>query len=116
MNSKKAKKFQSPEPRNEKELIWYAVDLDDTLAKNSGFPYFVLGEPVWENVHKAINVYHAGYKLVIHTSRHWSDYEAIENWLDNYQIPFKQIICGKPMVKRYIDDKGINASEPTWLK
>ena len=48
-----------------------------------------------------------GYKIVIFTSRPWDDYSNIENWLNDNHIPFRSIVCGKPIVKYYIDDRNI---------
>ena len=55
----------------------------------------------------AKRLYELGYKIVVHTSRHWGDYEVIEKWLNYYEIPFKFIWCGKPLVKFFIDDLAI---------
>ena len=50
-----------------------------------------------------------GYKVVIHTARHWEHYKYIEEWLNEHDIPYKSIICGKLLAHRYIDDKAIPA-------
>lgn len=99
----------------ESELKWYLVDFDDTLAFNSGYPDYEIGEPIWENVYKLINVFHAGYKIIIHTSRHSIEHKLIEDWLVKYQVPFRRIVTGKPVGAKYVDDKAINAREESWL-
>lgn len=107
-------KFKAPEPLTEDGLKWAATDLDGTLA-HSIWPELGIGEPIWKNIGKMNELIDEGYKIVIHTSRHWSDYEMIEQWLEHYNIPVTKIVCGKPLAKMYIDDKAINADAESWL-
>lgn len=91
------------------ELKWLAVDLDHTLANTSGHPEYQLLDPITENVDKLKRCHDKGYKIIIHTSRHWQDYSGIEDWLNEHEIPYKAIVCGKLLAYRYIDDKAIRA-------
>ena len=91
----------------EGELYWVGVDLDDTLATNSGTPDFILGEPIEGAKAFMEELIARGYKPIIHTARHWGDYIIIEEWLNKHEIPFKRIICGKPLFYRMVDDKNI---------
>lgn len=99
-------------------LLWVGVDLDGTLAQplwTPDNPTSEIGDPIPDNIYKVYELVRAGYKIIVHTSRPWTDYEAIENWLRHYGIPFKEIQCGKPLYVAYIDDRAINASEESWL-
>lgn len=91
------------------KLKWLAVDLDNTLANHGPAPDYVLLDPIPENVQKLRECVALGYKIVIHTSRHWELYKEIEEWLDKHSIPYKAIVCGKILAHRYIDDKAIPA-------
>lgn len=104
------------EPRYGDDLIWIAVDLDDTLA-HPVWPHPGIGEPIEENIAKLYPLIDAGYKPFIYTSRHWSDLEMIRAWIIEHDIPVHKhrIICGKPLVKLFIDDKAINAEAEEWL-
>lgn len=100
------------------ELRWYAVDLDGTLAHK--IPDYTIGdsrigEPIAENVEKLRAVVDKGYKVVIHTSRHWDNYSLIEEWLDKHNIPYRGIVCGKLLAFKYVDDRAINADKRSWL-
>lgn len=99
-----------------KELKWYAVDLDGTLADTKP-PKFDLkkAEPIKKNLVKLDEVVNEGYKVMIYTARHWDDYQEIEAWLDLWQIPYKAIWCGKPLVHKMVDDKAIWSEEASWL-
>jgi hypothetical protein len=100
------------------DLKWIAVDFDGTLAVKTWSPdnpTHVTGQPIRANLDKLREVNDAGYNVVIHTARPWSDYQAIESWLDFYNVKYKGIVCGKLLAAAYIDDRGINASAPSWI-
>lgn len=89
------------------ELRWLAVDFDGTIAtKNEDYS---IGNPIPENIHKLWECTALGYKIIIHTARHWEDYHKIEDWLNKHEVPFKSIVCGKILAHRYIDDRAIPA-------
>lgn len=98
------------------ELKWYGIDLDGTLARQI-WPEVGIGEPIDENIAKMIEVYDAGYKIMIHTSRPWSDYEMVRGWLKEYNLlsMVKEIQCGKPLYLKYVDDKAVKADDESWL-
>jgi hypothetical protein len=103
-------------------LIWAAVDLDNTLAMGiwtPDNPTAEIGEPIWENVAKADRLVRAGYKIVIHTSRPWHDYENIERWLHYHALDARwgnvRIVCGKVLAALYIDDRGCHSDAKTWI-
>lgn len=100
-------------------LKWAAVDFDGTLAESSWSaenPTHEPGEPIWSNVYKLMMLRAHRYKIIIHTARAWADYLVIEEWLNRYGIPFNRIVCGKLLAHVYIDDRGINADEKTWVR
>lgn len=108
--------FEQPGPRG--SLKWLAVDLDGTLAEpvwTAANPTPQIGAPIARNVTKARDAFLAGWKIVIHTSRSWTDYEAIEAWCKYHQIPQSRIVCGKLLAARYIDDRAVHESEESWI-
>lgn len=109
-------KYDDIDPRS--DLLWYAIDLDGTLAEGiwtPDNPTSQIGDPIWENVKKAREVEAAGYKIIIHTSRAWTDYENIEGWLNHYNVPYRRIVCGKLLAVRYVDDRAVHANDESWL-
>lgn len=101
-----------------KNLMWYAIDLDGTLAWSTWTPdqkRSVIGDPINENIEKLEEVVAQGYKVIIHTSRPWSDHQMIEAWLDEHEITYDQILCGKVLAKKYVDDKAVDARADSWL-
>lgn len=108
--------YQPPPPRS--NLLWVGVDLDGTLAEpvwTPDNPTPEIGHPIARNVAKLRELGSNGYNIVIHTSRPWSDYEAIEYWLNWWGILWDNIQCGKPLFALYIDDRGRHESAESWL-
>lgn len=97
------------------EDLPYGIDFDGVLAK-SIWPHRGIGLPIIRNHDKLREVAEAGYKVVIHTARPWSDYEMIVSWLDKFDLPYTAVVCGKFLAYKYVDDKAINSEEVTWLR
>jgi hypothetical protein len=107
-----------PHPSPRRNLMWAGVDLDGTLAApvwTPDNPTSEIGAPLADNVLKVYRLYEAGYKIIIHTSRPWTDYEAVESWLRYHGIPFREIQCGKPLFAVYVDDRARNARDDDWF-
>jgi hypothetical protein len=108
--------YNPPVPRS--NLIWYGVDLDGTLAAPEWTPENPtsnIGDPIPRNVAKLDELVRAGMKIHIHTSRPWTDREHIEYWLNFHCIPWDAIQCGKPLFRKYIDDRAVHAEAESWL-
>ena len=91
------------------------VDFDDTIATNSGYPDFIPHDPIKGAVQALQNLDSMGYKIWIYTARPWSDYQNIESYCIEHDIPARRIICGKPLFKCIIDDKNV-AFNGNWEK
>lgn len=91
----------------EGELKWIGIDFDKTLAKTSGYPKYKLLRPIEDSQWAMSTLTKWGYKIVVFTSRPWNDYEKVENWMNENNIPFSRIVCGKLFVKVLIDDRAI---------
>lgn len=94
-------------PITKEQIKGIGVDFDDTIASNTGFPDFIPREPLEgavETLHKLTN---QGYKIWIYTARPWTDYHNIEKYCEEYNIPARRIICGKPLFNCVVDDKNV---------
>lgn len=88
------------------EMKWLGIDLDKTLAEGI-WPEAGIGEPM-EGAKQAMDELHRlGLKAIIYTARPWSDYENIERWLNDHEMPFSRIVCGKALLLAMIDDRNI---------
>ena len=107
------------EPPTDVELRTAIVDLDGTLAEalwEPGQTKSFIGDPIDHGINQVNNLRVEGYRIVIFTSRSWQDYNMIISWLTEHEVPFDQVICGKPLGSVYIDDRGIHASSPDWTR
>jgi capsule biosynthesis phosphatase len=104
------------------------VDIDDTICfpnhtqtKTSlKYGLAVPNEPMIKSLQVAKE---RGYKIVLHTARrmltHNGDInkiiedvgECTKNWLDRHNVPYDEIVWGKPYGVYYIDDKAMRPDE-----
>lgn len=106
-----------PAPRT--DLKWAAVDFDGTIAHSSWTPDNPLalpGEPIYDNLLKLEELRQAGFKIYVHSSRPWADYELLESYLNHHHIAFDGIILGKLLAHVYVDDRAVNASALDWRR
>lgn len=105
-----------------KKLI---VDLDDTISVTENGDY-VHSKPIQKTIELLKQYQAEGFQIIIHSSRQMRTYEAnvgkiniytlpnIINWLQANDVPFDEVIVGKPWCGFegfYIDDKSIRPSE-----
>lgn len=113
----KVKRKPTYPPAQRENLLWAAVDFDNTIATSTwsaAEPNALPGEPLWDNITKLDELRSAGYKIVVHSSRPWSDYELLESYLQHHHILFDKIVCGKLLAAIYVDDRALNASALDW--
>ena len=102
------------------------IDLDGTLAEILAEVPYAERRPVAEVV-QALRRYAAqGFEIVIHSSRNMRTHQGsigkinaltlpvIVAWLDRHQIPYDEIVVGKPWCGTdgfYVDDRAVRPSE-----
>lgn len=96
---------------NLEDLKWLSVDLDGNVAENI-WPERGIGKPIPMALNYYREMAEKGYKLWIHTSRSWEDYEGIERWCRDFDLPISGIVPGKFLARRYDDDR---AFKPPWV-
>ena len=107
---------------NNKRLI---VDLDNTISFTIKGDY-VNSKPIEQTINMLRKYHDDGWEIVINSSRNMRTYETnigkiniytlpnIVNWLNKHNVPYDEIIVGKPWCGYdgfYIDDKAIRPSE-----
>ena len=95
------------QPLANSELKWLLVDLDLTVAQNTGYPHYLLTQPVIGAKEALKTLKKKGWKVWIYTARPSGDYKLIEDWMKKFKIPFKGIINGKVLARWIIDDRAI---------
>lgn len=102
----KKEESRKMEPLKNNDLKWLGIDFDGTIAY-SEYPTFEIKDPLPGTI-EALHKLHAdGWKLTIYTARPWVDYQKIEDWCNQHNLPIRRIICGKPLFKYMIDDRNI---------
>lgn len=101
------------------------VDMDDTITITEHGDY-EHSKPIQKTIDLLKKYKEDGFQIIIHSSRQMRTYEGqvgkinvhtlpnIINWLTNHDVPFDEIIVGKPWCGFegwYIDDKSIRPSE-----
>ena len=106
------------------------IDLDDTICstKNGDYENSIPKEKVIKKIKDYKNL---GFEIVIYTSRNMRTYKGnvdlikantlpiIIRWLEKFDVPYDQIIIGKPWPSYggfYVDDKAIRPDEFVNLK
>tara|TARA_B100000482_G_C12468293_1_gene243825 strand:+ start:58 stop:435 length:378 start_codon:yes stop_codon:yes gene_type:complete len=101
------------------------IDLDDTICstKNGDYENSIPKEKVIKKIKDYKNL---GFEIIIYTSRNMRTYKGnvdlikantlpiIIRWLDKFDVPYDQIIVGKPWPSFggfYVDDKAIRPDE-----
>ena len=107
---------------NIKRLI---VDLDNTISYTIEGDY-INSKPIEQTINMLRKYHDEGWEIVINSSRNMRTYDAnvgkiniytlpnIISWLNKYNVPYDEIIVGKPWCGYdgfYIDDKAIRPSE-----
>ncbi|WP_042846695.1 HAD-IIIC family phosphatase [Providencia rettgeri] len=105
-----------------KKLI---IDLDGTLTEANTSNYNKV-KPYIDVIQKLKEYKKNGFQIIINTARNMRTYEGnigkinihtlptIIEWLDEHEIPYDEIIVGKPWCGHegfYVDDKAIRPSE-----
>ncbi|MCK6259420.1 HAD hydrolase family protein [Fictibacillus sp. KIGAM418] len=109
------------------------IDLDGTLCelRQSHMTYSEL-EPLPGAIEGVKQLKNQGHEIIIHTARnmktqHGNVGKVIANvgkqtldWLDRYEIPYDEVVFGKPYGEVYIDDLALSFKNwpdaLTWIK
>lgn len=106
-------------------MLKLAIDLDGTICQNkiAGLKYSD-ADPVPGAVETLNYLKSKGCYIVIYTARNMGTYQnnigkitanqapIILEWLKRHNIPYDELILGKPNVDYFIDDKGLTFT--TW--
>ena len=89
-----------------------AFDLDDTLYDDPGLGSQLLRsnpQPYPEVVEFIRAKFNEGWRITFFSARHWNCLEYFEQYMSRWDIPYHQIILGKPTYDYFVDDKAFNS-------
>lgn len=109
----------------------FVFDLDHTLCipqleHKDTYRRYALAQPMYEMIQQVRRLHDGGHQIIIHTARRMltfrGDVALIEkdvgkvtrDWLTFHNVPYHQLVFGKPYGDFYVDDKNVLlASLPT---
>jgi hydroxymethylpyrimidine pyrophosphatase-like HAD family hydrolase len=87
------------------------IDLDGTLCEEKPTFERSLAKPIPLAIQALRRLKIWGHHITIYTARGWMEYDMTKSWLDNYDIPYDNLICGKPVGDLWIDDRAIKFTD-----
>ena len=87
------------------------VDIDGILTKETygfGEEYYPKRTPNKYTIQTLQEYSERGYTIVLFSARYPEDLDMTREWLNENNVPFDEIVLGKPQAEFYIDDKAIN--------
>ena len=82
------------------------IDMDGTICSEEKTFEKSLAQPNLNAVAN-INKLFESYFIIIYTARGWLEFNITKKWLDDHNIKFDLLMCGKPIYDFWIDDRAI---------
>lgn len=76
------------------------VDIDDTIIQsdyNPNLNEYTNPRAISDQVDALRILKKQGHRIILHTGRHWNHYEVTIKQLREIEIPFDQLVMGKPL-------------------
>ncbi|HVB02202.1 MAG TPA: hypothetical protein VNE41_00650 [Chitinophagaceae bacterium] len=83
------------------------IDLDGTICSEEKQFSRSLAQPMAGAAEQLDRLYKEGHTLIIYSARGWQEFEMTADWLKRHQIPYHQLVMGKPTGDVWIDDRAI---------
>ncbi len=96
------------------------IDLDGTICHTrTEFQHYSEVEPIEGAISSLQNLKSQGHYIIIYTARHMKTCngnigeivakqgKTLLEWLEKHQIPYDELLFGKPFADIYIDDKAL---------
>lgn len=87
------------------------VDLDGTLCEEKPTFERSLAKVNSKIRSKLLQKRLDGWHIIVYTARSWAEYHMTLKWLIDEDIPFNQLICGKPIYDEWWDDRATNVKD-----
>lgn len=84
-----------------------AVDLDGVIAEEKRTHSRTLAGLMPGAAHGLAALRESGHRVIVYTARSWAEYEMTKDWLARHKVPHDELIMGKPIVDKFIDDRAI---------
>ena len=88
----------------------YVFDLDGTLCSEEKTFEKYLAKPNPDMI-ALVNKLYEQNKIIIYTARGWAEYNITQRWLEDNDVKYHILMCGKPIYDMWIDDKCCSPEE-----
>ena len=89
----------------ELEARTVCIDLDATLCDSAAGYAEALPMPGAREALRRLR--ESGWLVVLYTARHFNHWQTTTEWLRAHDLPYDQIVFGKPPARYYVDDRAI---------
>jgi len=86
------------------------IDIDGTICSEEDFKNREKAKPFKKTIKNINSLKKKGHKIILFSSRPWSQYDMTQEWLKKKKLKFDNLILGKPIGDIWIDDRSINPS------
>lgn len=86
-------------------------DLDGTLTLETEGHDYANRTPRIPVICRIRQLYHDGSRIILYSARLKRDRKVTINWLTKYNVPYHELILGKPKADVYIDDRSRRPEE-----
>lgn len=83
------------------------VDMDGVICEERPTFERSLAPAVFGARERVDELRKAGYRIIIHTARSWSELAITEEWLYEHGIVYDQLVMGKPVADILVDDRAV---------
>jgi len=83
------------------------IDLDGTICTEERQFSRSLAKPLPNAIERITELYNEGHTIIIYSARTWMEFEMTVDWLKRHEVPYHQLILGKPIGDVWIDDRAI---------
>lgn len=83
------------------------IDLDGTICTEERQYSRSLARPLPDSIESIKRLKTEGHTIIIYSARMWAEYEMTVDWLKRNNVPYDQLILGKPQGDFWIDDRAV---------
>ena len=87
------------------------IDIDGVICEERPTFERSLAEPILRARKDIESLADAGYRIILHTARSWSEYAQTEQWLHDHGIYYDALVMGKPVADIVVDDRSVKSLE-----
>lgn len=83
------------------------VDLDGTICEDKPTFERSLAKPLTGAREVLTKLKEKGWNITVYTTRGWAEYAMTKAQLEEWEVPYDLLLCGKPLGSIWLDDRAI---------